>query len=392
MSSTADEAMLARTREAVPLGLLAVLAFLVTRAAMLAIPPFAADTHLYFERARELATGARAYLDVPLEYPPLALVLFVLPLWWPGAGESYAVYRAVFAGEMLLCDALAFALVAWVCRREQRGAMPLFAYVVFGALLQPLLFDRFDIAVGAAMTAALVLARRGGEIARIASWLALAAGCLLKLTPLVLAPMLLLLTASEVSWRRRIGEWLVGFALPIALVVLWRPDSLLAPLSYHRARGVQIESVWASVALATQWLGGTLDVRHEFGAEHLHGAAVELLLPLIRPVMAAAIVVATMRALRRRDLFAGGAGVLLALLATANVLSPQFFLWLVPLVPLARRDLWLPFLLALFLTSVLFRLESWRLVSLQAGGIALLGVRNLVLVWIAWRALRARES
>jgi hypothetical protein len=369
---------------------LAAIAFLATRAAMLVLKPFAADTHLYFERASALASGARAYLDLELEYPPLAVLSFLVPLWIPGARDSFAIYRAAFAGEMLLCDALAFTLVASVCRRERRGVVPVFVYVLFGAVMQPLMFDRFDIAVGAAMLAAVVLVRRGGR-ARVAGWLALAAGFLFKITPLVLAPILLLQPGREVSWRRRIGEALAGFALPVLLVVAWRAESLLEPLAYHRARGIQLESVWASVALAARWLGATVSVQHEFGAEHLHGPVVDLLLPWVRPAMALALVVATLRA-RREDLLQGATCVLLALIATANVLSPQFLLWLVPFVPLARRDLWLPFLLVVFLTSVLFRLEAWRLTSLMNGGIVLLDARNLVLVGTAWIALRPRES
>ncbi|MBA3431086.1 MAG: hypothetical protein H0U16_06350 [Actinobacteria bacterium] len=45
------------------------------------------DVLLYFQYAERITQGQLPYRDIPLEYPPLSLLAFVLPyVAWPGAG------------------------------------------------------------------------------------------------------------------------------------------------------------------------------------------------------------------------------------------------------------------------------------------------------------------
>jgi hypothetical protein len=81
--------------------------------------------------------------------------------------------------------------------------------------------------------------------------------------------------------------------------------------------------------------------------------------------------------------------VLLVVILTNKVLSPQYLVWLVPLA--ALRPIREALLLALVggLTLVIFLLNWPQFLALDGGMIVLLNVRNLLLLvlllWLAWR-------
>ncbi|MFO0984207.1 MAG: hypothetical protein U1E76_21210 [Planctomycetota bacterium] len=393
--------------------------FLATRATLCLPAPYMPDTVLYFEYARRFAAGLRPYADVPVEYPPLALALFSLPMALVPAAACrpdvpaaqleryFATYRAGFVSEMLLLDVLGFAALAWVCGCARLGAAPLIAYTVFGALLQPLVYDRFDLALGVLLLAAIAPAA-GGRLARAASLLATCAGFLLTLVPILLLPLLVLMPRRAAPLWRRIGEAVLWFAVPGAAVTaiaaaVWG-SALFGFVGYHRERGIQIESTWSSVALLGKWFGQSFGIDDAYGAQHLTGGATRVMRALSLPVMAVAWIASTLlvlaawhrqrdrdhRAMVAADACTGCVAVLLAFLICSKVLSPQFMLWLVPLVPVccprdlrARNWLWLVFGLVLLLTSWIFRYRYWDLVAFRTGAVILLLARNALLVG-AW--------
>jgi hypothetical protein len=400
-----------------------VLAFLASRALIvivMMVAPYLIDTLHYFQDiAYPIATGHRAYTEVAIEYPPLAVPLFTLPALLLPAGalsipfadprmeHSFKIYRAGFAGEMLFFDALAFVLIARACARDRIGVRPLYVYTLLTLLLQPVIYDRFDLAVGALLLLALAGAR-GGLAARAMGWLAIAAGFFLKFVPIVALPLVVLFPRADLSPRRRGLEALLFAGAPalLALGLCYASfgDRLLAPLRFQGSRGIQIESSWASLALAASPRDARFTIDDSFGAQHLKGGIVAALEPLTTPVTVTLVGLALGLVLlgwRRRhaqgrlspgDLPAGAIAVLLALLAGSKVFSPQFLLWIVPLAPLAwtspaqrrARFVFLALLLACVAVSIgLFRFGYWQLVALERLPVALLAVRNALVLALA---------
>jgi hypothetical protein len=79
------------------------------------------------------------------------------------------------------------------------------------------------------------------------------------------------------------------------------------------------------------------------------------------------------------------AAAIAALLAFGKVFSPQFVIWLIPLVPLVRRSYYAiaAFLAALALTGLYFPRHYWRLAALQSPQSWQLLARDLLVAGVA---------
>jgi len=233
--------------------------------------------------------------------------------------------------------------------------------------------------------AAVVSARERTGFAALA--LAVAA----KAYPLVLLP----LAAVHVGRRRGRRELLVG--LGIFLVVLLAvvlpfavlaPHGLVASFRDQAGRPLQLESLGSAFLLVAHQLGlyhPTVVSSH--GSQNLAGDLPDGLASA-ETALAVAAVAAVRLAFgsRRRGheaFLAASAAAVTAFVAFDKVLSPQFLVWLVPLVPLVAgaSGLAATVLLAaaLVLTQLWFPLRYWHLVALSDSAWLVLA-RDLVLV------------
>jgi len=187
------------------------------------------------------------YRDYPIEYPPLAAALFMIP----GFLRDRLVYAAGFALVMLVVDALTLQLVRVAARRLRLwsdGWQAAFSYTVF-SLATFAILPKFDLLPGMLTLLAVLLLARGRDHA---AWVALAAAVLFKGYPVVLAPLFLL---YQYRVRGRKGWWhgpLAGLVSSAAVIVpLFLMDGvrLVKALLNQAQRGVEIESVYASVVL-----------------------------------------------------------------------------------------------------------------------------------------------
>jgi len=320
--------------------------------------------------------GRVPYRDFAVDYPPGALPVFVLP-------SLVGDYRAGFEVLMAACGLGLVAVVAWL-----RPAAAF--YVAVSPLLAgALVLSRYDYWPALLATGALA-ALLGGR--HRLGWAVLGVAVAAKLWPFVLVPPAL--AWSAVHGRARAA--LAG-ALSFALVVV--PFAVLAPHGlYDSIRGqadrpLQIESLGAS--LLTTLSHPRVTTSH--GSQNLvgHGA----LAASFAAVEAIAIVALWLAFLRgpidRERLLRYSAACVCAFVAFGKVLSPQFLLWLVPLVPLVRgrRGYVATGLLtaALVLTQVWFPARYWDYVGrFDLAGVVL--ARNLALVALfvvlAWPAGR----
>jgi glycosyl transferase family 87 len=345
------------------------------------------DTPVYQRYGEAVLAGELPYRDFVLEYPPGALPMFILP-----AFPSEEHYRSWFEALMWICAAAAIACLAYVLTAVGADLRRLYAAVVFAGLaplaLGSLVLSRFDLwpaALTAAALAALVAGRE--RLGFGALGLAVAA----KLFPFVLLPLAVIYTAQ----RRGARDATIGLAVFVAvLAAVFLPFAILAPdglwVSFDRQLGrpLQIESLGSSILLALQQFGVySATVVSSFGSQNLDGALPDALATLQTVVTALAVVAvwlvfAAGRG-NRECLLTGSAAAVTAVVAFGKVLSPQFLVWLIPLVPLvaARTGLVASGFLfcALVTTQLWFPSRYWDVVALRSPGWLVL-VRDLMLV------------
>jgi hypothetical protein len=348
------------------------------------------DTPVYRDYGEAMAAGQMPYRDFDLEYPPGALPVFWLPTLGPD--EHYA---SIFDALMAICAVAMLVLVLRALVSLDASATRLLAGAVlvglFPLALGSVVLSRYDL-WPVALTVAALAAVLGGRDRLGLAVLGLAVTA--KIYPLVLLPPILVYVA-----RRRGGrEAMVGFgffALVVAVVVLpflvASPGGLIDSLQRQLERPLQIESLGASILLAAHQLGlYDPTVVSTFGSQNLEGSLPDAL-ALAQTVVQAAALVAVWLLFARgpatsERLVVACAGSVVVFVAFGKVLSPQFLIWLVPLVPLAagRTGLTVAALLgaALATTHLWFPTRYWDVVALEPAG-WLVFVRNLLLVALA---------
>jgi hypothetical protein len=345
------------------------------------------DTPVYQRYGEAIVGGQVPYRDFDLEYPPGALAAFVLPSL-AGAGD----YRMVFEWLMLACGLATVASVTYGLAAAGASPRRLVAGAVLVGLsplaLGPVVLTRFDL-WPAALTAG-ALAALASDRSRLGLGL-LAAATAAKLYPLVIVPLALLYVARRRGRRESLAA-LGVFALVLAAVVVpfavLAPDGLWASIERQTGRPLQVESLGAAALLAAHRLGaGAPTVVSTYGSQNVSGGAADALAGLLTGLQAVAVAgVWALFAQRRADasrLLAASAAAVAAFVAFGKVLSPQFLIWLVPLVALALAgtSVLAPVLLvaALVLTQVWFPVRYWDYVALGPQAWAVLA-RDLVLV------------
>ena len=298
----------------------------------LAVGGFGTDVIGYFQSAQAWVAGAATGAGANSEYPPGALPLFVVP--YLAGGQAH--YVKAFLAEMALFDLAALFLVGWVA--HQLGARVLvagFGYLAATALLQPVLYSRFDLAPAALTLGALAFS------ATVPGAVLLGFAGAMKLWPLALSPLWLLHVFRRSGTRRALllaAVLAAALLLPFALLLPRAGLSVLGFLSFHGARGLQVESVWASLGRV---VGSHVKIVAEFGAMDLQcGAACEAMRRIAVPASALLALAPAALLLRRaklspQELLRAGAATVLGVLIGSHVLSPQFLVWAVPLLVLS---------------------------------------------------------
>jgi glycosyl transferase family 87 len=357
------------------------------------------DTPIYQRYGNAIADGKIPYRDFALEYPPGALPVFALPgLAEPGSGQQVSTgFRRSFETIMWLCGAAALAAMAVVLRVLRRSTANVWASLCFAAtaplLLGSVVLSRFDLwpaAIVAAALAALVSGRLRLGHALIGL------GVTAKLYPAALLPL-----GVVYVWRREDRrEALTCLGLALAVVVaVFAPFVILSPggvwqsLTIQLNRPLQVESLGAALLLAGHHLFGfrvTGVTSH--GSQNLGGAAADAL-AIASTVLQAALLVWIWTSFARgpgsrEALVRSAVASLCTFVAFGKVLSPQFLVWLIPVVPLVRgrRGLLAGALLAvaLVLTQTWFPYHYFRLaLNFEEGLSWWLLTRDLTLVALA---------
>ena len=348
------------------------------------------DTVEYYRYGSAIVDGHVPYRDFNVEYPPGALLAFVAP----AVGKpSFSLYNREFQLLMALCGVGALAAMASVLRSlrasAERQAAALGFFAITPLVLGSVILYRYDLWPAALTVAGLaaVLARR--ERLGLA---AIGLGIAAKAFPAVVLPPVL-----AYVWRTRgRGEALrcLGVAAATTAVVVLpflaiAPHGVWESIVRQTTRPLQIESLGSALLLAAHHVGGlALTMDSSRGSQNLGGSlpdAVGSISSALLVVVLLALWVAFARGPATGErLVRYSAASLVAFVALGKVLSPQFLIWLLPLVPLVRgrRGLAASALLglSLLLTQVWFPIRYFDLVAFEAFPSWVLLARDLVLV------------
>ena len=351
------------------------------------------DIPLYTRYAGSVLDGRIPYRDFFFEYPPGALAAIVAP----GIGSpSVHAFATRFAVTMLVAlglTALACAGVLATIRGSRDQLVRTLGLVALcPLLLGPIALKRFDSLPALLTVVALFLLVRRSFV-----WSAFVLGVAtaVKIYPVLLLP-LVVAAALGRSRRAALGAGL-SFAAGCAVLVLpflvVSPGGIESSIRWQLDRHLQFESTFASIALLGHTVAGvSVGLFGEAASYALGGTRGTLLGLLTTGAFLAGLLLVWWRAPR---LARSGDGVVLGFAATiavvvafARVLSPQYLLWLVPLVPLVRggvgRLATALLAAALILTNIWFPDRYGDVISsLDGDSIVLLFARNALLVALA---------
>lgn len=304
------------------------------------------DMAIYHRYATLMRHGAVPYRDFAFEYPPGALPVVLVPVYFDGYVHAFALLMAVLGAGLVVT----LSFVAPVRRVVFVAVSPLLA----GGLV----FNRFDLwPVLLATIGMLLLVRDRHRL----GWAILGAGVAVKLWPLVLLPL-----AAAWTLKRRGRRELFASASACAAVIaaVFVPFVVLAPHGLWQSiwgqvsRPMEIESLGASLLMVVHRSG----IATTYTSLDASGVLVRPVTDFFEAVEAMALValwVAFARGRAEDGRFARyAAACVCAFVALGKVLSPQYLLWLVPLVAIvpARRGLHAIALLAcaFVLTQVIY--------------------------------------
>ncbi len=351
----------------------ALLLFLITRWFILFdFTPIASDIDVryypYVERAIDI--GDLPYAGTfQIEYPPVA--------WWVIAGirhlsgpavpasassgahaASRDSYTSTFRSVMGVLDLASFFLFGAIVRQRRPRALGLLlmTYTIATALLAHVLYDRLDLGVLVLLLAwAYGWTHASREDAEPSlAWTAAAYGAIglgvaYKIIPILALPFLL-----RAEWRGagRVRRLTVAAAMLLATIVLpvvaqyhASGPGTLNFLTYQSERGIEIESLFATIMAIVSLFGPSIAVSLSHGGSDLVGT----LAPVMKTTSSVALVALlgglifwtdarfstfTRTSAYQRACFAIAGAVILS-----PVLSPQYFVWALPIVLLLAADL-----------------------------------------------------
>jgi len=373
------------------------------------------DTSLFFNYASKVVGGALPYQDFSIEYPPLALVFFILPRL---VASSLAAYQLAFAVEILIFDCLGlFFLFKLSQRLKVKSYVTLAIYTIIVLAIGPIMINRYDL-IPAVMALASLYAFSQGH--HKTAWAILAAGTLTKIFPALIAPVFLIYLICQRRYRKAISG-VAAMAVTAAIIVI--PCLLISPggfwnsFSMQMNRGLHVESLYSSFLLLGQNLGLTSVRIQMSGHTPISVNAVSPEANALAKIAPAVILIAlalvywlfyrrnrskidsnlmdspddTIRVIRYSFL------AVLVFLLTNSVFSPQYLIWLCPVVPLVirpRRHVpWIMITLTAMVTYYIYPMHYNGFMRGSAQLNYVLLFRNLLLAALAvWLIVEKRET
>lgn len=280
---------------------------------------------------RDMGKGGGIYSDIALEYPPLIGYMIAATRWFsglfynvgPSATHADTVWSAetFFVANAVLLGVLFFALVFVHLRLD--SARPWDAlFIAASPLVMTSVLINWDLLVVALVAFAIYAwANKRPLLAGVLIGLGVSA----KLYPILLLGAILILCLRAEKWRamvRAVAGAVIGWVFANLPVALAAPEGWKYFWTFNANRGADLGSIWYLLKL----IG--LDV-----------PKVSTVAFCCMFMLGVGVVVLSLRAPRRPRLAQVTLLLTLIFLMFNTVYSPQYALWLLPLVVLARPKL-----------------------------------------------------
>jgi len=274
---------------------------------------------------------------LPQEYPLLTIIPFSLGM----VGDAQW-YRVAFPLWMALAAAIVYFILLRYSSRETAIAFAF--YLVIGSWSTAV--GRFDLIPAAFTLIALILAKRGRWGWAFA---ALALATLFKFYALLLIVPFLIVQQSRYrgskwyAWQRwqPLGVFVLACAVVTGISFMLSIEGTLAPVSYFEFRPVQVEAFSASLLWLASFLKYPVDYVSSYGA-------VNIISPLSNQVdvlglLGMGVGLSCTFWLQWRGklgLFSASLLTLLIMIITGKVFSPQYLIWVTPLIAYIGKLHW----------------------------------------------------
>jgi Glycosyltransferase family 87 len=266
---------------------------------------------------------------LPREYPVLSLVTFSLPLIAPPQ-----FYQQAYAIIAMLLIIVLYVVIKRVAS-EQNALFFLACMAVAGYSTA---LSRFDMFPSALSLVALLLARKGKWTGAYAC---IALGTLLKFYPALLLPVFLIAEQKESverwyvlsRWKAILLGFVATFIISIFISFTISIPGTIGSLKYFQTRPLEIESLPASFIWLAQYIG--------FPYHYLYAyTSMNVVSTISGGVGIASTMILVVGLLwvfwkeweGRVDLGLACLTTIVLALATSKILSPQYLLWVIPLV------------------------------------------------------------
>jgi hypothetical protein len=347
----------------------------------------ATDVPRYFTYGEAVRHGHLPYRDFRVEYPPGSLVAFVLPAL---AASGSRGYRIVFEGLMGLCGVGVLVATGVALTSLRARVVPGLAFVAAAILaLGPLTLGHYDhlpaLFVSAALAA--LLGRRNGTAALLLG-LAIAT----KLYALVIVPVAVTWiwrTSSRQAATRFLGIACATVGVIFLPFVALSPGGIAWSIGDQLNRPLQLESSAAAGLLVLHQVAG-LPLGIDFSHRSVNlggnsGNAAAFATTLLELATLGAVWIGFGRGpMSHRRLAVAGTASVFAFVALGKVFSPQFLLWLIPLVPLVAGRLAIAGMAGVAASVILTRAYfpgRWReLILFEPLPVWLLAARDAILI------------
>jgi glycosyl transferase family 87 len=339
------------------------------------------DVGLYGDYARGLLDGQVPYRDFFVEYPPGAFAVFTPPALLPEGDYRHAfkILMALLGVGMLVVAALILVRLGASSRRLY-GTLAVLALVPLA--LGPVSLNTYDawpaLLVGAAACALLY---RRPTLGFALLGLAVTA----KLYPVALLPLFCF------AVRDRLRRPLLAFGAVVAVVFVpfavvgW--DGLWESFQAQGERALQLESLGGAILLAAHRLGlydatvvggSTAALSRDLAGALPDAVAVGSSVLEVAAILTVAWVFVARGGGNAERLVVAAAATLVGFLAFSRFISPQYLVWLLPLVPISSAAAAALLAAAMVLAQLWF--FHYRDVFALDGIVWLVVARDLVLV------------
>src|SRR5215211_5929607 len=202
-----------------------------------------AGLKIYHHAGEAILRGKIPYRDFFIEYPPGSLLAFVPPALF---SSNRVDYTTLFAIEMALTAVAALILTALTARRlggPWAYVIPTLTFTAAALVLHNLILARYDVVVTLTLALSTLCVVLGGRYMLLA-YASLGFGAAAKLVPaLATLPLATLRRGAARGYATFFGVLALFFALPL----LFAREGLIKSFSYQADRGLQVESLGASV-------------------------------------------------------------------------------------------------------------------------------------------------